>query len=75
MRTLAIAGGRKNKLRPGDIVGALTAGGRMQGDDIGAIAVGDFTAYVAVKRELSEVALVQLKSRTIKGKSFRVRKL
>jgi ATP-independent RNA helicase DbpA len=75
MRTLAIAGGRKNKLRPGDIVGTLTAGGKLSGDDIGDIDVGDFTAYVAVKREYAEVALEQIKSRTIKGKNFRVRKL
>ncbi|KEA65142.1 ATP-dependent 23S rRNA helicase DbpA [Marinobacterium lacunae] len=75
MRTLAIAGGRKNKLRPGDIVGTLTAGGELTGDDIGSIDIGDFTAYVAVKRELSEIALDKLKSRTIKGKSYRVRKL
>jgi len=75
MRTLAIAGGRKNKLRPGDIVGTLTAGGQLTGEDIGDIHIDDFTAYVAVKRELSEIALDKLKSRTIKGKSFRVRKL
>ena len=75
MRTLAIAGGRKNKLRPGDILGTLTATGKLQGEDIGDISITDFTAYVAVKRALSEVALEQIKSRTIKGKSFRVRKL
>lgn len=75
MRTLAIAGGRKNKLRPGDILGTLTAAGKLQGEDVGDISITDFTAYVAVKRALSEVALEQIKSRTIKGKSFRVRKL
>lgn len=75
MRTLAIAGGRKNKLRPGDIVGTLTADGELTGEDIGNIEVHDFVTYVAVKREHSETALEKIKSRTIKGKAFRVRKL
>ena len=48
MVTLMLDSGRKNKLRPGDILGALTAGKELTGDQIGKIDLFDFIAYVAV---------------------------
>ena len=75
MTTLCIDGGRKDKLRPGDIVGAITAGGGLKADDLGKIDVFPTRSYVAVKRELAGKALAQLRAAGPKGRSFRVRQL
>lgn len=74
MVTLEIAGGRKHKLRPGDIVGTLTAAKKLNGQQIGQIQVGDFQSFVAVERDLANTALEQLRQRPIKGRNFRARK-
>jgi len=73
MSTLRIEGGKKQKLRPGDIVGALTKGTDINGDQIGKIQVFDNWAYVAVKRDLNKTALNKLTTGKLKGKSFRAR--
>ncbi len=73
MSTLRIEGGKKQKLRPGDIVGALTNGGEINGDQIGKIQVFDNWAYIAIKRELGKTALQKLSTGKLKGKSFRAR--
>jgi ATP-independent RNA helicase DbpA len=73
MTTLQIDGGRKDKLRPGDIVGALTAEGGVPGDSVGVIDLFDKCCYVAVRNALAQKALRQLGNRPIKGKKFRVR--
>ena len=73
MSTLRIEGGKKQKLRPGDIVGALTNGGELKGDQIGKIQVSDNWSYVAIQREVSKLALSKLSTGKLKGKSFRAR--
>ncbi|RAU19006.1 ATP-dependent RNA helicase DbpA [Nitrincola tibetensis] len=75
MTTLCIAGGRKDKLRPGDILGALTASSELTGDVIGKINVTDFSTYVAIERAASPRALELLKEGKIKGRSFKIRRL
>lgn len=75
MVTLAIDGGRKNKVRPGDILGALTGEADIPGDQVGKINIFDFVAYVAVKREVARKALAQLERGRIKGRKFKVRRL
>lgn len=72
--TIAIAGGRKDKIRPGDILGALTKNGGIPGTAVGKIDVLDFVAYVAVQREHSRDALEHLQQSRIKGKRIKVRK-
>lgn len=72
MRTIAIRGGRKDKLRPGDIVGALTGDVGLPGDAIGNITIKDRIAFVAVKRALARDAHQGLKHGQIKGKRFGV---
>jgi ATP-independent RNA helicase DbpA len=73
MDTLVISGGRKDKLRPGDILGALTgSAGGLSGDDIGKIEIFDHFAYVAVSKETSNKALVSLREGRIKAKRFKV---
>ena len=73
MVTLAIAGGRKDKLRAGDIVGALTGDGGLAGAQIGKIDLFDLQAYVAVERGVAAAAQKALGK--IKGRSFRVRRV
>jgi ATP-independent RNA helicase DbpA len=72
MTTLWLGGGRKNKVRPGDILGALTGDKGIEGSHVGKINVFDTHAYVAIKRESADKALACLKSGRIKGKRFNV---
>jgi ATP-independent RNA helicase DbpA len=73
--TLAIAAGRKDKVRPGDILGALTGDGGIAGSAVGKIDVMDFAAYVAIDRKSAGQALNRLANGKIKGRKFKVRKL
>ena len=75
MKTLVIDGGRKDKMRPGDILGALTGDAGLDGKDIGKIDVYATRAYVAIRRDLANKALERLRAGKIKGRSFRVRPL
>ncbi len=75
MVTLQIDGGRRQKLRPGDIVGALTRNSDIGADQIGRIHVTDNQAYVAVHQSAAKAALERLGHGQMKGRKFRVRKL
>lgn len=75
MVTLRISGGRKNKVRAGDILGALTANTNLPGKQIGKIDISDYHAHVAVERPVAKQALKILAEGKIKGHRFRVRKL
>lgn len=75
MATLQIDGGKKQKVRPGDILGALTGERGIDGKQVGKISVFDYCAYVAVKRSVVRQALKKLSSGKMKGRSFRVRQL
>ena len=75
MVTLQIDAGKKQKLRPGDIVGALTGEGGLTGDNIGKITVLEQTAYVAVKSKVAADALAQISKGKLKGRHFRARTL
>ncbi|HWV06122.1 ATP-dependent RNA helicase DbpA [Ralstonia sp.] len=73
METLQILGGRKEKIRPGDVLGALTGDAGFRGDQIGKINVTEFSTYVAVDRGIAREALRKLNGGTLKGKKVRVR--
>ncbi|ATP52401.1 ATP-dependent RNA helicase DbpA [Pseudomonas sp. SWRI100] len=73
MSTLCIAAGRKDKLRPGDILGALTGDAGIPGKQVGKIAIFDFQAFVAVERALAKQAMQRLNSGKIKGRALKVR--
>ena len=75
MVTLCISGGRKNKVRPGDILGALTGGPGITGDQVGKIDIFDHQAYVAIERSMADQALEKLSKGKIKGRYFKARKL
>jgi len=75
MVSLCINGGRKDKVRAGDILGALTANKLLTGKQIGKIDIGDRRAYVAVERPIAKQAVKFLSEGKIKGRKFKVRKL
>jgi len=75
MATLCIGAGRKQKLRPGDILGALTGDAGIPGAQVGKITLFDNQAYVAVERAIADKALQRLSQGKIKGRSLRVRAL
>ncbi len=75
MKTLVIDAGRQDKLRPGDILGALTGDAGLEAKDIGKIDVYATRAYVAIRRDLANKALERLRAGKIKGRNFRVRPL
>jgi ATP-independent RNA helicase DbpA len=73
MTTLFISGGRKDKMRPGDILGALTGeAGGFKGEDIGKIEIHDRFSYVAVNTRVAEPAMHRLREGKIKGRKFRI---
>jgi ATP-independent RNA helicase DbpA len=71
--TIQISGGRKNKLRPGDLLGTLTAEGGIPGDTVGSIDMFDAYAYVSVQNAHAKKASQQLNDRPIKGRKYRAR--
>jgi ATP-independent RNA helicase DbpA len=75
MVTLYIQGGRKEKIRPGDVLGALTADLGYTREQIGKIDVNEFSTYVAVDRGIGHEAARRLSDGRIKGKSVKVRVL
>ena len=75
MATLHIQGGRKEKIRPGDVLGALTADLGYAREQIGKIDVNEFSTYVAVDRAIAPDAARRLNDGRIKGKSVKVRML
>ena len=75
MTTLCIDGGKKAKMRPGDILGAMTGDMGLDGADIGKIDVHPMHVYVAVRESVARHAWKQLQQGKIKGKSVKVRLL
>ena len=76
MVTLQILGGRKEKIRPGDVLGALTNaedGPAYTREQIGRIQVTEFCTFVAVARDVAKAACAKLNAGKVKGKSVRVR--
>ncbi|MBL1141563.1 MAG: ATP-dependent RNA helicase DbpA [Proteobacteria bacterium] len=75
MVTLGINAGRKDKMRAGDILGALTASNSVNGIQIGKIDIFDKYAYVAVEQSIAKQALKILSEGKIKGRKFKIRRL
>lgn len=73
MVTLCIDGGRKAKIRPGDILGALTGDAGLTAADVGKIDMFPIHAYVAIRKAAAKKAYKQLQEGKIKGKSCKVR--
>lgn len=75
MVTLQILGGRKEKIRAGDVLGALTKDIGLAAAQIGKISVNEFSTYVAVERAVTDKALRGLNAGKVKGKSVKARRL
>jgi ATP-independent RNA helicase DbpA len=76
MMSLQILAGRKEKIRAGDILGALTSlegGAAYTREQIGKIQVTEFCTFVAVERSIAVQACNKLNTARVKGKSVRVR--
>ena len=73
--TLRIDGGRSDKLRPGDIVGALTNDAGVHKDAIGKIDVFPTCSHVALAHAEAKHAVEQLRAGKIKGRRFRIHRL
>ncbi len=73
MATIHIQGGRKEKIRPGDVLGALTADLGYTRAQVGKIDVNEFSTYVAVERSVAHEAARRLNDGKIKGKSVKAR--
>jgi len=75
MVTLQILGGRKEKIRAGDVLGALTGEAGFDASQVGKITVNETATYVAVDRRIGDKALQKLSAGKVKGKTVRVRML
>ncbi len=75
MVTLQILGGRKEKIRAGDVLGALTGDAGYAREQVGKINVTEFSTYVAVARDIAREAVRKLSAGKVKGKTVKVRAL
>ncbi|WP_040482189.1 ATP-dependent RNA helicase DbpA [Luminiphilus syltensis] len=75
MVTIQLDAGRKQKVRPGDVLGALTGDAGLSGDQIGKISIFDTSSYVAVSRQALRQAMNYLTQGKVKGRSVRARKI
>ncbi|HEY1228591.1 MAG TPA: ATP-dependent RNA helicase DbpA [Ramlibacter sp.] len=75
MATLHLQGGRKEKIRPGDVLGALTKDLGYTREQVGKIDVNEFSTYVAVERGIAPQVAARLNAGKVKGRSVKVRVL
>jgi ATP-independent RNA helicase DbpA len=75
MVTIQVDAGRKNKIRPGDLLGALTGDAGLSGSQVGKIDIFDQSSYVAIDRAALRQALSYLANGKVKGRNIRARKL
>ena len=75
MATLQLDTGKKQKIRPGDVLGALTGENGIAGTQVGKINVFDTTTYVAVSTSAVSAALLKLKTDKLKGRTVKARKV
>jgi ATP-dependent RNA helicase DbpA len=75
MATIHIQAGRKEKIRPGDVLGALTADLGYSREQVGKIDINEFATYVAVARDIAREAVARLNQGRIKGRGVKARLL
>lgn len=73
MQTICIRGGKKNKLRAGDILGAITKDLGYPGSIVGKINIYDFVSFVAIDRQVADEVINRLRKTHIKGKEWLMR--
>ena len=75
MISICVSGGKKDKLRPGDLLGAFTNEMGLRKEDIGKINVFEFSSYIAVKRDVIDQAMGRENTCKIKGRQFKIREI
>ena len=75
MVTLRLDAGRADRMRPGDILGALTGEAGLDAEAVGKIDVFPTRCYVAIRRTDAARALDRLRAGRIKGRNVRVTRL
>ena len=75
MVTIQLDAGRKHKMRPGDLLGALTGDAGLAGSQIGKIDIFDMSSYVAIERDGVRQALNYLADGKVKGRNVRAREI
>jgi len=75
MATLQIDSGKKNKIRPGDLLGALTKDAGLAGSQIGKINIFDTFSYVAIERKAMGQALKHFRNGRVKGRNVKAREI
>lgn len=75
MTTIQLDAGKKQKIRPGDILGALTGDNGLEGSQVGKIQLGATWAYVAVEKSMIKKALKKLAQDKLKGRNVRVHQI
>jgi ATP-independent RNA helicase DbpA len=75
MVTLRLDAGRTEKMRPGDILGALTGDAGLPAAAVGKIDIFATRSYVAIRRAEAGQALTRLRAGKVKGRSVRVTRL
>ena len=75
MITLCLDVGKKDKIRAGDILGALTKDGGVPSDVIGKIDVLPLKSYIAINKSHVAMAYQYLQVGKLKGRTVNVRKL
>lgn len=74
--TIRIDGGKKQKLRAGDIVGALTNGDdKITGKHLGKINIVENWSFVAIETIFYRDAIAKIHQHKIKGRSFRAKRI
>ena len=71
---IGVDGGKRDKLRPGDLLGALTKDADIPGEDIGKISIAARKSYIAIKLRSVKRAMNLFRESKIKGKRFKARK-
>jgi ATP-dependent RNA helicase DeaD len=69
-----IGGGRKLKIRPGDIVGAIVNEAKLSAESIGSIQIAERHSTVLVPKDIVDHVIAALNSTSIKGKKLVVRR-
>ena len=75
MVTLLLLGGRKDKIRPGDVMGALAGEAGLSREQVGKITVTDQNTYIAVTRSVARDTVRKLAAGKVKGRTVKIRAL
>ena len=75
MVTLCLSAGRKDKIRPGDVLGALTKDAGLVADTIGKINITTLHSYVAIHQNQIDKAYRYFQNGKLKGRKVHAKKL